>query len=283
MDESAEDEEMDESAEDEEMDEAAEEELEDSYMMDAEHDGMDDHDATDKLGMDVMDMDDEGPKDDEHGHEGQEDEAIYKMKDAIAELEAAFEKLEAAQGEEESEMDSEFDDEEGEETDEMMGMHEGKRITREYVEKVGNDWEKGSTQKQQGKIVGANTGEKMPTANDATHMKWGEGKPESPANAKNLNQGATEKQHNTGTKPNAVNKGVTPEKSGNYTGKDWETNSSPGGKAGVKNLKKVSDAYGLAGGSKNNGSEGSPVGAGSGDNSVKGSTNTKAPVRQFKK
>lgn len=269
------DESVEESADDKDMDESADEEadesidLEDSYMMDGEDDGFDgsaEGDATDDFGKEI------GADDD---HEKSEDDAIMGIKDAIAELEAAFAELEQAQGAEHSE----FDDQDSEETDEMMGQpaFEGKRMTREYVEKVGNDWDK-NAQKSQGQIVGKNTGDAMPTATEPTSMKWGNGKPTSGANAKNLDQGTTEGQSNTGTTPNKVNKGITPEKGEQYTGKDWETNSAPGGKAGVKNLSKVGDAKGLAGATKNNGSEGTAAGAGTGDNSVKGSTNTKSIV-----
>lgn len=266
-----EEEDMDESADDEEMDEA-EEDLEDSYMMDSEDgfSGGAEGDATDDLGADI------GADHDED--ETSEDDAIMDIKHAIQELEAAFAELEQAQGSEEHSMDMDGDDDH--ETDEdMMGMPamEGKRMTREYVEKVGNDWDKNS-QKTQGQIVGKNTGDAMPTATEPSVMKWGNGKPTSGANAKNLDQGATEGQHNTGTTPNKVNKGLTPEKGEQYTGKDWETNSAPGGKAGVKNLSKVGDAKGLAGATKNNGSEGTAAGAGTGNSSVKGSTNTKSLV-----
>jgi len=101
MDESAEgdEEEMDESAEsdDEEMDESADEEadesmdLEDSYMMDGD-DEEDDigGDATDDLGGDIGAMDDEPEM---GGEEGSEEQAIFDIKNAIAELEAAFAEL----------------------------------------------------------------------------------------------------------------------------------------------------------------------------------------------
>jgi hypothetical protein len=287
MDEAAEeaDEEMDESA-DEEMDES-EEDLEDSYAFQETDDGFgggDEHDATDELGTEIG----AGDHDDEEGHEADEDSAIMDIKNAIQELEAAFAELEQAQGSEEHDMgmDSDFGDEEDGEDDEMemMGMPmEGRRLTREYVEKVGNDWDKNS-QKAQGKELGAGTGEKFPAPTEGrSPVSSGSGKPTSGANAKNIAQGDGEDgQKNVGTSPNKVNKGITPEKSGNFTGTDWETNSTPGGKAGVKNLKKVGDAFGLAAGSRNDGSEGKAVGAGSGQNSVTGSTNTTSPLKHIK-
>ena len=99
MDESSDEEEMDESADEEEMDESAEEteesvDLEDSYSMEADDEEGDmGGDATDDFGADVGAMDGE-----EMGGEGGEDAAIFDIKNAIEELEAAFAKLEQAQG-----------------------------------------------------------------------------------------------------------------------------------------------------------------------------------------
>jgi len=295
MDESSEDEEMDESREedDEEMDESKEEddeemdeseELEDSYEMETDDgfSGGAEGDASDEFGKEIG----SGEEPDPASEEG-EDKAIYDIKNAIEELEAAFAELEHAQNAEMGrDADFDYDSEEGdeEETDEeMMGMPmEGKRMTREYVEQVGVNWDKNS-QKTQGQYAGAGTGEKVSAPKEGTSpISSGSGKPTSGANAKNIAQGDTEGQHNTGTTPNKVNKGITPEKSEQYTGKDWETNSAPGGKAGVKNLSKVGDAKGLAGATKNNGSEGTAVGAGTGNNNVKGATNTTSIVKNIK-
>jgi len=271
MDESADDE-MDESADDE-MDEA-EEDLEDSYMMDGDDgfSGGAEGDATDDFGKEIG-------ADGEDEFEKSEDDAILDIKNAIQELEAAFAELEQAQGSEEHSMGMDGDKDQDADED-LMGMPamEGKRMTREYVEKVGNDWEKNS-QKTQGQYAGAGTGDKDGAPKEGkSPISSGSGKPTSDANANNIAKGSTEGQHNTGTTPNKVNKGITPEKGEQYTGKDWETNSAPGGKAGVKNLSKVGDAKGLAGATKNNGSEGVAVGAGTGQNNVKGATNTKSIV-----
>jgi hypothetical protein len=280
MDESAE-EEVDE-AKDEEMDES-EEELEDSYVMDAE-DEAEKHDfaagdATDELGAEVMGGHDES---DEEGHEGEEDKAIFDIKNAIEELEAAFAELEAAQGSEEADMgmdhDHEFGDEEdseedGEETDEMMGMHEGRRMTREYVEKVGHDWDKGSTQKKDGDSVGADTGEKMPAPKEGkSPVSSGKGKPTTGAGAGNIAQ-AGKGDNQDGQKPHGKAGGLSPEKSGQFTGKDWEANSKPGGKAGVKNLKNVNHDYAKKGTQKTPG----PVGSGTGDKAGQTSVSSDKP------
>ena len=259
VDESMDEEEMDESA-DEDMDES-EEELEDSYMMDGADgfEGGEEGDAADEFGGEIGAN---GPEDDEHGHEGQEDSAIYDIKNAIAELEAAFAELERAQGGEEAEMgmDNEFGDEEGE--DEMMGQpaFEGRRMTREYVEKVGHNYG-GNTQKQQGDYAGAASGETQSRPVEGkSPVSSGKGKPNTGANASNiLGDQKVGEGSNVGTSPAKVNKGINPEKGEQFTGKDWETNSAPGGKAGVKNLKKQGSGY--PGNNKTPG----PVGSGKGD------------------
>ena len=270
-----EDKEMDES-QDDDMEESQDDDMEESYAVEAddEEHGMSPDDASDKLGLDTMDFD--GEEDGEEGHEKSEDQAIFDIKNAIEELEAAFAELEAAQGSEKSDMDSEFGGEEdGEEEpqDEMMGMPmENRRLTREYVEKVGNDWDKSGTQKAQGKVLGAGTGEELSAPVEGkSAVSSGAGKPTSGANSKNLNQGAVEGQSNVGTTPGKVNKGITPEKSEKYTGNDWETNSAPGGKAGVKNLSKVGSGY------PNNNKTPGPVGSGTGDKAGQTSVSSDKP------
>ena len=239
------------------MDEG-QEELEDSYMMDSDEEG-DEHDfaagdATDDLGADVM-------GDEEGGAEGSEDQAIFDIKNAIADLEAAFAELEQAQGGEEGEMDMdpEFGDAgEDEPEDEMIGMHEGRRMTREYVEKVGNDWEKNS-QKGQGQYVGANTGEGMPSPVEGkSPVSSGKGKPTTGATAKNiLGDQKTGEGENTGTKPNGKTGGLTKNPTDMKTG----NGNVPGGKMGVKNLTKVAGGHGA----EKKGSGPGPVGSGTGD------------------
>ena len=285
-------EEMDEGREedDEEMSES-EEDLEDSYSMEAddEEDGMSPHDASDDLGLDTMDLDGEDEIGDEEGHEGGEDSAIYDIGNAIKELEAAFAELEAAQGSEYGDMDSdsEFDDavdgeeefgDEDQDEMEMMGMPmENRRMTREYVEKVGNDWDKNS-QKSQGQAIGANTGESFPSPKEGkSPISSGSGKPTSGANARNLAQGGTDGQSNTGTSPAKVNKGINPEKSEQFTGKDWEKNSKAGANAGKTAFKTKVPAHGLAGNTRNNGSEGTPVGSGTGDKAGQTSVSSSKP------
>ena len=277
-----EEEEMDEASEedDESMDEAEEEDdesveenmdLEDSYMMDGDEEhGMMGGDATDDLGGDVG-MGDMG--DDEEGHEADEDTAIMDIKNAIEELEAAFAELEQAQGSEHSDMG--MSDEEGEEdSDEdegmMMGMHEGRRMTREYVEKVGNDWEKNS-QKTDGDYAGAGSGEKQskPVAGKSP-VSSGKGKPTTGATAGNIARGDTGEGNNTGTTPTGKTGGLVKNPQDMKTG----NGNVPGGKMGVKNLSKVGSGY--PGNNKTPG----PVGSGTGD---KAGQTSVTPVKQFLK
>jgi hypothetical protein len=262
MDESA-DEEMDESTE-EDMDESADEEmeesemdLEDSYSMEAD----DEPDAsgdekTDDLGSDVG-MDDMGDMGDEEAEAG-EDGAMMDIKNAIEELEAAFAELEAAQG---GEMGGdEFDDmgDTDEEEPEMMGMYEAKkRMTREYVEKVGNDWDKSGSMKGQKQHVGAGTGDTESAPNEGkSPIASGANKP-GPAgvNAKNLVQGAAEGQSNTGTSPGKVSKGLAP-----HSGEKLAAgmHNVDGKKSGVKTLSGVKGGHGA----EKKGAQPGPVGAG---------------------
>ena len=261
----ADDEEMDESAEDddEEMDESADEEadesidLEDSYSMEADDEEGDmGGDATDDFGADVG-ADDMGS---DAGPEAGEDKAIFDIKNAIAELEAAFAELEQAQGSEEPH--DEFGDEEGGEEgeDEMMGQpaFEGRRMTREYTEKVGNDWDKNS-QKEQGKIVAANTGDAMPSSSEGrSPISSGSGKPNTGANAKNILGGGTGTGTNTGTSPAKHQKGINPESGEKFAS---GIHNVDGKKSGVKTLSGVKGGHGA----EKKGAAPGPVGSGSGD------------------
>lgn len=273
--EEAEEEEMDETVEsttDEEVDESADEESDDEDMDESvdledsfEVQGADEFggDATDDMLGDV-EVDDEEEMGDEEGEEGGEDKAIFDIKNAIADLEAAFADLEQSQESEESDMDmgdEEDDMDMGDETsaDEMVGFMEGRRVTREYVEKVGNDWEKNS-QKGQGQSVGSGSGEKDGAPVEGkSPIASGKNKP-GPAGvgAGNIAQGAAEGQSNTGTSPGKVNHGIT-SKSGEEMGKGQ--GNVPGGKMGVKNLSKVAGGHGAE---KKGGGAG-PVGSGTGD------------------
>lgn len=240
---------------DEDTDESLE--LEDSYGMEADDGfgGGDEHDATDELGQEI------GAEhgDEEDGDEKSEDDAIFDIKNAIQELEAAFAELEKAQGDETG---HEFGDEDGEEMDEpedeMMGL-------REYRETVGNDWDKNS-QKTDGQIAGANSGEKMPTASSGkstVNLKAESEKPTSGANAKNIAQGQAGEGTNVGTSPNAkvIPNSLAGGVKGEFT-KGVEKNIASSSTAKMKDgaaLNKQGSGY-----PSNNKSAG-PVGSGTGD------------------
>jgi hypothetical protein len=278
--EEAEEEEMDESADDEEMDEAKEEEdesveegaeedeeemdesmdLEDSYSMEAddEHDPMSGSgDATDEFGSEIGGDEMGG----EEEHEADEDSAIMDIKTAIQELEAAFAELEQAQGGEKSDMGFGSDEEpkmDDEDEGMMMGMHEGRRVTREYVEKVGNDWDKSGSQKTQGQYAGAGTGDKDGGPQEGrSPVSSGKGKPTTGATAANILKHTADGTSNTGTSPTG--------KAGGFlsAAKDMGTGNGnvPGGKMGVKNLSKVAGGHGA----EKKGSGPGPVGSGTGD------------------
>jgi hypothetical protein len=240
---------------DEDTDESME--LEDSYSMegDDEESEMPPQDKTDSFG------DETGMPGEEGGEEGEE-AAIFDFKDAFEKLEAAFQKLEAAQGGEMGGEPAEFgtDPSMDDGEDEMMGhpAMEGRRITREYTEKVGNDWDKSGSQKAQGQIVGANTGEKMPGSDiGRSPVSSGKGKPATGATAENILRGGDEGGTPTGTSPAG--------KAGGFlsNAKDMNTGNGnvPGGKMGVKNLAKVAGGHGA----EKKGSGPGPVGAGTGD------------------
>jgi hypothetical protein len=266
------DEEMEESA-DEEADESMD--LEDSYMMDSDdEEGEMGGDAADDFGGDIGAMDSEEP-----GSEGGEEGAIFDIKNAIAELEAAFAELEQAKGmggDDEfggddmagDEMGPEMDDEEN---NEMMGQPamEGRRL-REYSEKVGNDWDKNS-QKEQGKIVGANTGEGMPNAESGTKspVSSGKGKPTTGATAGNiLGDQKTGAGKNTGDRPDSLNKGIA-QVSGEKFAKG--IHNVDGVKSGIKTVSKQGAGY------PGNNKTAGPVGSGTGDKAGQTSVSSDKP------
>ncbi len=253
------DEELDEAAEDdEEMDEGAEEELEDSYMMDGDEEGEDmGGDATDDMLGDIeVDGGDEGA-------EKGEDEAIMDIKNAIAELEAAFADLEAAQGAEggDADMDAEFGDEEDDEKDnmEMMGM------VREYRETVA---------KPSGEFAGANTGDKMGSAGATkSPVSSAKGKPTTGADAKNI-LGKSATSNEDGTSPKGKVGGLV--KSGGEFTKGVEKNIA--GSASAK-MKSGSDLSKQGAGYPGNNKSAGPVGSGTGDKAGQTSVhNTPSPI-----
>ena len=229
--------------------------LEDSYSMEADdEEGQMGGDAADEFGAEV------GADDDMGGEGGSEESAIFDIKNAIAELEAAFADLEAAQG---GDMGGdEFDDKEdgmGDEEPMKMGFQEGRRMTREYTETVGTNWDKGSTQKAQGQYAGAGTGDKEGAPVEGrSPISSGSGKPTSGATAKNLAQSHTEGGTDKGTTPGKVNKGINPESSEKFAN---GIHNVEGKKSGVKTLSKVAGGHGA----EKKGAGPGPVGSGTGD------------------
>jgi hypothetical protein len=244
------------------------EELEDSFVMDAEEDdgfgGGAKGDATDKFGSEIGADDD---MDDMDSEEGGEEQAMFDIKNAIEELEAAFAELEAAQGGEMgddefgNEEGGEFGDEEmGDEDEELeMGMFEGRRL-REYREAVGAGHGAEKKGAAEGGIAGANTGEKMPSGtNTKAIVSSGKGKPTTGADAKNI-LGKSATADEDGTTPRGKVGGLV--KSGGQFTKGVEKNIASSAKAGMKDgaaLNKQGSGY--PGNNKTPG----PVGSGTGD------------------
>ena len=288
--EEAEDEEQDESVE--EADEEEDESVEEGFGADEfgdEEEGEVGGDATDDFVGSVSD-------DEEGGEEGGEESPATKadvqdLEDALEELKAEFEKLMAGEaeepehadmfgGEEDGEEDAddegeedgeEFDDEDDQE--ESYSIGENRQLTREYREKVGNDWDKNS-QKTDGQIAGANTGEKMPTASSGkSPVSSGSGKPTSGANAKNIAAGGTGVGNNTGTSPNAKGPAGVLKSGGQFTGANTKNVAG-------SSTAKMPDGAKLDGVSKpNRTAEFKPVGAATGGTAGQtGSGNTKSVV-----
>jgi hypothetical protein len=283
--EAEEEEEVDEAmdSEDEEVDES-QEDLEDSYTMGEEDEKSEFGDEEDEFGGDAADkFGSEMEPDGEEDHEDQEDQAMLDIKNAIQELEAAFAELEQAQGEENSDMGDEFDtdfdseedgeegDEEGDSEEEMMGKpaFEGRRMTREYTEKVGHNYG-GNTQKTDGDDAGAGTGERQSKPSSTkSPISSGKGKPTTGATAGNiLGDSGTGKGKNVGTGPDSLNKGIA-QVGGEKFAKGMH--NVDGAKSGVKTLSKQGSGY-----PGNNKSAG-PVGSGSGDKAGQTSVSSDKP------
>jgi len=259
----------------EEMEESMhdEENLEDSYMMDGESDT---GDSTDDFGGEISADGDnfDAPEEDEESEE-QEDSAIMDIKNAIQELEAAFAELEAAQGSEDmddDDMDMDMDDEE--EMDHEGMYMEGRRITREYVEKVGQDWDKNAQKGEQHKMAGAGTGENEDQGgrNTKSPVSSGKGKPVTGATAENI---ATHHDHDDqdGVKPHGKVGGVV-KTGGEFTPKDLK--NRPGSDAGKTSFKTKVSGYEY--GKKNEMSKPSGLNAGArtGENDNQGETNPRS-------
>lgn len=215
--------------------------------------------------------DDSSDTDQEFGdEEPAEDQAILDIKNAIEELEAAFDELKQARGGEEMPTDGEFDTmpdkgmDDEDKAEETMGVYEGKkRLTREYVEAVGTNWEKGPG--QENKAAGAGTGEvNTPSVNTKSTVSSGKGKPTTGAGPDNIVKGGkTAEGTNTGTTPAGKAGGLAGNVKGEFT-KGVEKNLSKSSKSSFGNgsaLNKVTDGHGA----EKKGAAPGPVGSGSGD------------------
>jgi hypothetical protein len=271
------DEELTKEAQDDDMDESMDEPVEEETTLEI---GGDSGDNFVNKTMDPMAM----------GMDGEDDESEPGMdgdlggmgggslEDKVFDLEAEFEKLQAdfaaLKGDEKSEpehndgeADPEFgpsdDDEDGEAGDgeddeEKENMYSERMLTREYVEKVGNDWDNKSSMRTPGP-VGSGTGDKAgQTSVDGKRsvVSSASGRPTTKASAHNILQGGVGEGSNTGTSPNGKTGGLSGNVKGKFT--DGGIHNVDGVKSGVKTLK------GQTGWPNNNKSAG-PVGSGSGD------------------
>lgn len=227
------DEEMDEAKEedDEEMDESKEEddeEMDENFAFD-EADKDIGGDPTDDMLGDIEDSDDMGDDMGDEGEGGLEDRVV-DLEDALDDLRAEFEKLMGDEGEEGSEddMDMDMDMDMG---DDDMAMNKGKdemetfnaNFMREYIEKVSSP-KHGDN--------GANAKSIVAGKNDMG------GTTENILNGGESTSG--------GTKGGLANPSTKEDNAGNV--------NVPGGKAGVKHLKKVSAPKGGDDGDKSAGS-----------------------------
>jgi hypothetical protein len=253
----------------------------------------DDEEGDDEFGGDGdMDFDDNGEIDDHEAEHGSEEERIEDLEDALEELKAEFEKLMAGEDHEEEKFpgihgdeEGEEDDEEGEEDDEedegMMGMENSQ--VREYVERVGNDWEKGSSMKTPGP-VGGGKGDLAGQATETNHqsiVSSGKGKPSTGATAHNILQAGKGVGEMSGTSPNADkgSRGLVGSTKGEYT-KGVTKNKTSSSKTAMPDgaaLSKVSGGHGAE--KKGASGEGHGWGSGKGDKAGQtGGVNTTSPL-----
>jgi len=276
--------------EDESMEEASEED-ESEDKVDEETTFEIGGEPEDEFGGDASDDMISGVSDHEFGGDGEEDgeigglggdepeddsERIDDLEDALEELKMEFEKLMAGEADEPEHADM-FGDEDGEEGDDADGEEpdfgseddeeddeedegmEERMLTREYVEKVGNDWEKNSM-KTQGQYLGAGTGEKQSAPVEGrSPVSSGKGKPTTGATAHNILTNTKGVGEMSGTSPNADkgSRGLVGATKGEFT--DGVTVNKNGSTTGVKKLTKVGAGY------PGNNKTAGPVGSGTGD------------------
>jgi len=170
------------------------------------------------------------------------------------------------------EMDGDDDDIDGDDEmdskDEGMGFMEGRRMTREYVEKVNHNYG-GSTQKQQGQYAGAGTGDRQSAPKEGTSpISSGKGKPVTGAHSSNIAQGGRGEDQD-GNSPRGKAGGLVGTVKGEFTGSEWKQNSAPGAK--TKGYSKKESGW------PSNGKTAGPVGSGSGEKAGQTSVSANKP------
>jgi len=253
------DEEVDEEVEDESIEEnfgAYEEEGDDETAMTIGGE----NDPGDSLPGDVMDPHADSDMGDEEGS-GEMSSGEEQIIDILSQLKAEFQDIvqKHSGGEEEPAEPSfgddseEADDEEGEEADdeedESMGMP-----MREYVEKVGNDWDKNSMKTP--RPVGHGTGDLAGQATETSTKSVGLQNPKritTSASAHNILGDKSQGGANTGTSPHGKAGGLAGSVKGKFTGAG--THNVDNVRSGIKTVTKVAQNSKTPG----------PVGSGSGD------------------
>lgn len=203
--------------------------------------------------------------------DGSLEDQVFDLKSELEKLKADFAELsgdeasepEHSDGEDDPDFGASKDDEEdgeedGEDDEEKENMYSERMLTREYVEKVGNDWDNKSSMRTPGP-VGSGTGDKAgQTSVDGKRsvVSTAKNRPTTSASAHNITQGGVGEGNNTGTSPNGKTGGLVGNVKGKFT--DGGIHNVDGVKSGVKTLK------GQTGWPNNNKSAG-PVGSGSGD------------------
>jgi len=176
--------------------------------------------------------------------EGDSEERISDLEDALEELKAEFEALMAGEenepehsdmfGDDEDEADFGDDEDFGdEEKSEKEGYHmESRRMTREYREKVSDGHgaeKKGKAEEGDGKSGPVSSAKGRPTSN---------------ANAKNIAQSGKGVGEMTGDRPNAKSGGLAGTPKGEFTKVKGSLQNVNGAETGVKKLSKVGAGHG---------------------------------------
>jgi hypothetical protein len=224
-----------------------------------------DNDPADSMVGDIEDPHQPGSHKDSEGGVSAGEEQIL---DVLQQLKAEFDAIvNGGDGGEEPEKepaepsfgdDEEGDDEaEDEPEDESMGTP-----MREYVERVGMDWDKNAMKGPKGQNVGAESGDndRQGETNTRSVVSSGKGKPSTGATAENILSGkGTDTSSNTGTSPNADkgSRGLVGATKGKFT--TGSIHNVDGVKSGIKTVSKQGAGY-----PGNNKAPG-PVGSGSGD------------------